>query len=356
MSVPVTESWIRALPKTDLHCHLDGSMRLETILDLAGQQGVRLPVEDPIGLARWIQMGDEPASLEDYLKGFAITCSVLQTHEALRRAAYELAIDSHGDGVRYLEVRFSPLLNTEGGLSHQQVIEAVADGLQAARKEVGIRSGMIVCGMRNMSPETSLQMARLAVANVNRGVCAFDLAGAEAPFPARDHREAFLYARQHNLAITCHAGEAAGPESIADALHLCGANRIGHGVRLREDPKLLSYVNDRRIPLELCPTSNVQTGAVTSFADHPLKGYLDKGLMVTINTDNRLVSNTSIVKEYLVAHERLGLTAGDLIRCVLQGWESAFLPFGEKRDLLRSVRTHIDELLSSQENASPNGG
>lgn len=348
MSVPVTESWVRALPKTDLHCHLDGSMRIETILDLARQQGVRLPVEDPAGLANWIQMGDEPTSLEDYLKGFAITCSVLQTREALQRTAYELAIDSHGDGVRYLEVRFSPLLNTEGGLNHQQVVEAVADGLEAAHREVGIRSGMILCGMRNMSPETSLEMARLAVANRERGVCAFDLAGAEAPYPAKDHWEAFLYARQHNLAITCHAGEAAGPESIADALHLCGANRIGHGVRLREDPELLDYVNDMRIPLELCPTSNVQTGAVKSFADHPLRSYLEQGLVVTLNTDNRLVSNTSIVKEYLVAHERLGLTSDELLTCVRNGWESAFLPFPEKRELLRSVLDELEQLTTGR--------
>jgi len=349
--VPVTEALVRALPKTDLHCHLDGSMRLSTILELAEEQGVELPAKDEASLARAIHMGQTCGSLEEYLVAFDVTLSVLQTEAALYRAAYELAVDQWADGVRYVEVRYSPILHQRAGLKLTAIVDAVLEGLRAAKRETGIRSGVIVCGIRNMDPAHSLRLAELAVAYKNRGVRGFDLAGAEYNFPAKKHEAAFRLVLENNVNCTCHAGEAYGPASISQALHLCGAHRIGHGVRLREDGDLLNYVNDHRIPLECCPSSNVQTGAVPDLASHPIKFYLDYGLRVTVNTDNRLITDTTVTRELMLVHQHCGLTLDDLITCVINGWKSAFLPFREKQDMLRQVTAEINALLASAASA-----
>lgn len=341
----VTEALLRALPKTDLHCHLDGSMRLETILELAQAQGVRLPAETKEGLARAIHMGEECKSLEDYLVAFDVTCSVLQTEEALYRAAYELGIDAAAEGVRYLEVRYAPVLHQAKGLKLTHIVDSVLEGLRAAKHETRIKYGVILCGIRHMGPDISLRLAELCVAYKNRGVVGFDLAGAEANFPAKQHREAFQLILKNNVNCTAHAGEAYGPESIGQALHYLGAHRIGHGVRLREDGDLLNYVNDHRIPLECCPSSNVQTRAVTDIKAHPLKFYFDYGLRVTINTDNRLITDTTVSREYLIAHQQLGLSLEDLTTIMVSGFKSAFLPFREKQDLLRQVNQDIQTTL-----------
>ena len=341
----VTEALLRALPKTDLHCHLDGSMRLGTILSLAEAQGVRLPASDEQGLARAIHMGEICSSLEDYLVAFDVTCSVLQTEEALFRAAYELAVDAAAENVRYLEVRYAPVLHQQRGLKLTTVVDSVLEGLRAAKHEKRIKYGVILCGIRHMSPETSLRLAELCVAYKNRGVVGFDLAGAEANFPAKEHKQAFQLILKNNVNCTAHAGEAYGPESIAQALHALGSHRIGHGVRLREDGDLLNYVNDHRIPIESCPSSNVQTQAVTGFKAHPLKFYFDYGLRVTINTDNRLITNTTVTNEYLLAHRELGLSLEDLTTVMVSGFKSAFLPFREKQDLLKRVNEEIDATL-----------
>jgi adenosine deaminase len=343
---PVTEALVRALPKTDLHCHLDGSLRLATILDLAEQQGVRLPADTPEGLARAIHMGEICASLKDYLVAFDVTLAVLQTEEALFRAAHELALDAAAENVRYLEVRYSPLLHTRGGLKPTTILEAVLEGLRRAKRETGIKSNVIVCGIRQMDPQTSVRLAELAVAYKGKGVVGFDLAGAEEGHPARKHREAVQLILDNNVNVTIHAGEAYGPESIAQALHSCGAHRIGHGVRLREHGDLLNYVNDHRIPLEMCPSSNVQTRSVAGFESHPLKFYFDFGLRVTVNTDNRLITDTTCTKELLVAHERMGFTLADLCTVLVQGFKSAFLPFREKADLLREVNAEIADVIA----------
>ena len=277
----VTEELLRALPKTDLHCHLDGSLRLATILDLAEKQKVRLPADTPEGLAKAIHMGETCESLEDYLVAFDVTLAVLQTEEALYRAAYELATDCAAENVRYLEVRYSPVLHTRQGLKPTTIVDAVLDGLRHAKRESGIKSNVIICGIRHMDPQTSVRLAELAVAYKGKGVVGFDLAGAEEGHPARQHHEAIQLILDNNVNVTIHAGEAYGPDSIAQAVHKCGAHRIGHGVRLRENGDLLNYVNDHRIPLEMCPSSNVQTGSVAGFASHPLKFYFDFGLRVT---------------------------------------------------------------------------
>ncbi len=343
---PVTEELLRALPKTDLHCHLDGSLRLETILDLAARQGVALPADTTDGLARAIHQGEDCEDLEDYLTAFDVTLAVLQTEEALYRAAYELAIDCAAENVRYLEVRYSPVLHTRKGLKPTTIVDAVLEGLRAAKHETRIKSHVIICGIRNIDPVTSLRLAELAVAYKNRGVVGYDLAGAEEGYPSRDHQAAFQLILDNNVNVTIHAGEAFGPESIAQAVHYCGAHRIGHGVRLRENGDLLNYINDHRIPLEMCPSSNVQTRSVADMKSHPLKFYFDFGLRVTVNTDNRLITDTTSTKELWVAHREMGFTLEDLVTLVVQGFKSAFLPFREKSDVLKRVNREIAETLT----------
>ncbi|MDB5212522.1 MAG: Adenosine deaminase, partial [Myxococcaceae bacterium] len=260
---------IEKLPKTDLHVHLDGSLRLKTILDLAEKQRVELPAKDEDGLKKAMNLGENCGSLVEYLKAFDVTLRVLQTADALTRAAYELAEDAAKENVRYMEVRYSPMLHTRRGLPLTTVVEAVLEGLRSAQDKYGIESNVILCGIRNVSAESSLEMAELAVAYKNRGVVGFDLAGAEYDHPAKHHKAAFQLVRDNNINVTIHAGEAYGPESIHQAIHVCGAHRIGHGCRLREDGDLLHYVNDHRIALECCPSSNVQTGAIRDLAGHP---------------------------------------------------------------------------------------
>src|SRR3954471_5677690 len=343
--IPVTDELLHALPKTDLHCHLDGSLRLRTLLELAEQQGVRLPADTEDGLAKAIKIGQRHGSLEEYLKSFEITLSVLQTDDALYRTSYELAIDAASENCKVLEVRYSPVLHLQKGLKPTVVVEAVLDGLRAAQRETGIIAGVLVCGIRNMSPDVSLRLAELSVAYKNRGVLGFDLAGAEHGNPAKDHQEAFQLILNNNINCTVHAGEAYGPPSIAQALHYCGAHRIGHGVRLREDGDLLNYVNDHRIPIECCPSSNVQTGAVNDIVSHPFKFYLDFGIRVTINTDNRLITNTTMTKELSVVCRQFGLTAGDLRNILVAGFKSSFLTFHDRAQLVRKVQNEMDEII-----------
>lgn len=333
---------IRALPKTDLHVHLDGSLRLETILELATSERITLPATTVEGLREAIGCGSHFGSLVEYLRGFDITLRVMQTEASLERIAFELAEDAHQENVRYMEVRYAPMLHTRRGLKLTRVVEAVLQGLRRARETYGISANVIICGIRNISPESSYEMAELAVAYKGRGVVGFDLAGAEADFPAKHHRAAFQLVRDNNINCTIHAGEAYGPESIAQAIHVCGAHRIGHGCRLREQGDLLHYLNDHRIPLECCPSSNVQTGAVRDLASHPLKLYFDLGLRVTINTDNRLVTDTSVSKELYLVHTQLGVPFADIKSMIIAGFKSSFLPFHEKQAQLRRVTADLD--------------
>ncbi len=344
------------LPKTDLHVHLDGSLRLSTMLELAQEQGVKLPADDEAGLRAAIHCGENTGSLARYLEAFDITLSVMQTERSLYRSAYELAEDAAAENVRYMEVRYSPMLHVRKGLRLVAVVEAVLSGLRQAYEDHGIESNVIICGIRNISTESSLEMARLAVAYKNRGVVAFDLAGAEYDHPAKHHKEAFQLIRNNNINCTIHAGEAFGPESIAQALHVCGAHRIGHGCRLREDGDLLHYINDHRIPLEVCPSSNVQTGAVESFATHPLRLYHDLGLRVTINTDNRLITDTTVSRELWLCHTKLGLEASDIARLILNGFKSAFLPFHIRHSYLRRIGDELDRFVAEPTGAGPSTG
>jgi adenosine deaminase len=333
---------LRAWPKAELHVHLDGCLRPATMLELARAQGVRLPADTPEGLARAL-MVTAAQSLEEYLEKYAITLSVMQTAAALERIAYEFVVDAARENVRYVEARYSPLLH-QPALTLSQAIEAPLAGVRRATAETGTKAGLIVCGIRTLPPARSLELARAAADYRGAGIVAFDLAGAERGHPAHEHRAAFEFAAQHGLACTCHAGEGDGAQSIGDALHVCGAQRIGHGTRLAEDPGLLEEVVERRIPLEMCLTSNVHTHTVASLPEHPFRKYLQQGVVVTLNTDGRLVDGITLTDEYFTAHAVLGLTREELARVVLNTFESAFLPEFERVALVSRVQSELEKL------------
>jgi adenosine deaminase len=347
MPLSIFSNKLRELPKAELHCHLDGSVRPATLLELAREHRIVMPKNTAEELAEFMRV-DDAESLEDYLRLFDITVSVMQTEEALERVAYELAEDAADDGVRYIEVRNAPILNVVKGLTLVQAVEAPLRGLRRAEKDFGIIGRFIVIALRQFPAEHSLEMAKLAVEFKDDGVVAFDLAGGEKGNSASVHAAAFRYAREHNLGVTVHAGEGDGPESVRQAVHLCGANRIGHGTRLIEDPDLTQYVNDRRIALEVCLTSNVQTKVAESYATHPFREYFDRGLNVTLNTDNRLMSATTLTDEYVYAAEHLGFTIDELAGVALNGFESAFLPWEERLMLIEEASDKIEQMLGSE--------
>ena len=263
---------------------MDGCLRLETILDLAQQQKVSLPSSNPADLKKILSIGKKRGSLEEYIARFDITLSVMQTPDALKRIAYELIADAASENIRYIEVRYSPILHTGKGVTLEEAVISVLNGLKRGEEDFSVKSGIIVCGIRHISPESSLKLADLCVRYKNKGVVGFDLAGAEENYPAKDHREAFYMILNHNINATIHAGEAFGPSSIHQAIHYCGAHRIGHGTRLKEDIDLMNYVNNHRIALEICLTSNWHTHSVRSLKHHPMKYYYDQGIRVTLNT------------------------------------------------------------------------
>ena len=267
----------------------------------------------------------------------------MQTPAALRRIAYELIEDVAKENVRYIEIRYSPILHTEKGMSLGESVEAVRKGLRRGRKDFGVESGIIVCGIRNISAEASLKLADLTVRYKNKGVVGFDLAGAEENFPAKDHQEAFYMILNNNINATIHAGEAFGPSSIHQAIHHCGAHRIGHGTRLKENKDLMNYVNDHRITLEVCLTSNWQTRSIRSLKYHPLKYYYDQGIRVTINTDNRLMSGTTMTREFLLAHKLFGFKLHDFREMIIMAMKSAFLPYGERKQMIRNIADELEQ-------------
>ncbi len=335
---------LRALPKTDLHVHLDGSLRAATVRELARQYGLPYVFATDDDVRRVCQVGDDCHSLEEYLRVFDITLQMMQRPEDLSRIAFELAEDAHDENVRYMEVRYSPLLHTRADLQLDEVVEAVQDGLERARRRFGIQTGQIICGIRHISPESSFRLAELAVRWKGRGVVGFDLAGAEKDYPAKDHIQAFYLILNHNINVTIHAGEAFGPASIHQAIHYCGAHRIGHGTRLIEDPGLMAWVNDRRIAVEVCLASNLQTKAIRDLRDHPIRRYLDEGLRITLNTDNRLVSGTTVTNELQLAAAHFGLDEQRIVRLVMNGFKAAFLPLAVKSRLIERVLDELEAL------------
>ena len=343
MTPPLDRELLRLLPKAELHCHLDGSLRPATMIELGLEHGKPMPAPDADSLREFMRV-DDARHLEDYLERFAITLSVMQTESALERVAFELAEDAAADGVRYIEVRYAPVLNTREGLTLEQAVEAPLRGLARAEREHGVVGRVIVCSLRHMPLSTSQELAELAVAYRHHGVVGFDLAGGEVGNPARAHAPAFEYARSHDLPCTCHAGEGDDASSVREAIHVCGAHRIGHATRLIEDTSLTDYCNDRRIPLEICLTSNVQTRAARSYATHPFREYFDRGLNVVLNTDNRLMSGTTLTDEYVHAAQSLEFTFDELAEVALNGFESAFLPYPERVRLATKARDEIAAL------------
>lgn len=334
--MPISDALLRRIPKAELHCHLDGSVRPTTLLDLGREYGVPMPETSADALAHHMYVRDA-RHLEDYLTRFDVTLGVMQSERALERISFELGEDAAADGVRYIEVRFAPVLNQRWGMSLEEAVEASLRGLARAQAAHGIVGRIIVCGLRHLSPDVSLELARLAVAFQGKGVVGFDLAGGEAGHPASAHRAAFLHAREHGMFCTCHAGEGAGPESVADAVHVCGAQRIGHGTRLIEDPRLTDELAKNGIAIEACLTSNVQTHAAKDYESHPLRAYFERGMRVTLNTDNRLMSGTTLIAEYAHAAKELEFSLDELCTLARNGFESAFLPDDERRALLALV-------------------
>ena len=342
----ITHALLKRLPKVELHCHLDGSLRVPTILDLAKKDKVSLPTSSSNKLSKLLVIGKTRGSLEEYIKRFDITLSVMQTPQALSRTAYELIEDVAKENVRYIEIRYSPILHTGKGMTMGESVEAVREGLKRGQKDYGVKSGIIVCGIRNISAEVSLKLADLTVRYKNKGVVGFDLAGAEENFPAKDHQEAFYMILNNNINATIHAGEAYGPSSIHQAIHHCGAHRIGHGTRLKENKDLMNYVNDHRITLEICLTSNWQTRSIRSLKYHPLKYYYDQGIRVTINTDNRLMSGTTLTKEFLLAHKLFGFKLHDFREMIIMAMKSSFLPYAERKQMIRGIADELEQEFS----------
>ncbi len=324
------------LPKVDLHVHLDGSLRPSTVLELAGQLPMERRLPPSCDPAKAV-VPPKRCTLEEYLQAFKITVAVLQTEEALKRAAYELCEDAARENVIYIEIRYAPFLHLQEKLSPQQVVEAVLAGMRRAEKTYPIRSGLILCAMKQKSAALSEQLARLAADYTERGVVAIDLAGPERDFPPSLHRKAIEIAGQEGLHVTIHAGEGCCPEQIKEALDL-GAERIGHGVYLYQDAATQLRVAQMGIPLEVCPTSNLQiSGVMDSYADHPLKRYLDLGIRVTLNTDNRLMSQTDSTNEFAQVIDAFSLPADEVKTILTNSAEAVFAPDATKAALRQQV-------------------
>ncbi|MFB8405847.1 adenosine deaminase [Streptomyces sp. NPDC055912] len=350
-SVPTADQ-IRRAPKVLLHDHLDGGLRPGTIIELAREQGYQqLPETEPDKLGIWFREAADSGSLERYLETFAHTCAVMQTRDALFRVAAECAVDLAEDGVVYAEVRYAPEQHLEAGLTLEEVVEAVNEGFREGERQARanghrIRVGALLTAMRHAA--RALEIAELANRYRDTGVVGFDIAGAEAGYPPTRHLDAFEYLKRENNHFTIHAGEAFGLPSIWQALQWCGADRLGHGVRIIDDievaddgsvtlGRLAAYVRDKRIPLEMCPSSNLQTGAAASFAEHPIGLLRTLHFRATVNTDNRLMSGTSMSREFELLTEAFDYTLDDMQWFTVNAMKSAFIPFGERLAMINEV-------------------
>lgn len=339
----LTRELIAGLPKAELHTHLDGCLRPATMIELARRARVTLPTEDPDELGRFMLVNDA-RNLEEFLQRFDLTVALLQTPESVERVAYEMVEDAARDRLLYLEVRYCPHLSTHGGMSMDEVVAAESRGFRRGERDFGVQTRIINCTLRHYTPERSVEIAEHSVRCMPLGVVAFDLAGGEAGRPPGRHGEAFDIAAAGGLAITVHAGEAAGPESIAEALTRCHAMRLGHGTRLYEDAALQELVREKGILIEINLTSNLQTRVVRRAAEHPVRRYFDAGLRVTLCTDSWLMCGTTLTEEYRLAHRELGFTRAEIDRMILAAFAGAFLPDPEKQALLVSARAGLEAI------------
>lgn len=343
-----SEEIIQNVPKVLLHDHLDGGLRPQTIIELAKDLNYKkLPVSDPEELGHWFHRGANKGNLVEYLQGFEHTCAVMQTKDALKRIAFEMIEDMYNDGVCFVETRFAPVFHTQKGLYHEDIINAVLEGLQQGKEKYGVGYGLILCGMRNM--RNTLEIAELAVNFREQGVVGFDLAGEEGGYPPKKHIDAFQFIKRENFNITIHAGEAFGKESIWQAIQICGAHRIGHATRLTEDivfdkdgnvaklGNLAQYILDTRLPLEICLLSNVHTGAIDKLENHPFYTLFKEKFRVFLNTDDRLMSDTTLTKEYTTAAELFGITLDDIEKLNINAMKSSFIPYKERLHYIYNV-------------------
>ena len=337
----LTEDIIKSVPKVLLHDHLDGGLRPQTVIDLAEDLNYKkLPTHDKDELAEWFHVGANKGNLVEFLKGFEHTTAVLQTKEGLERAAYEMLEDMKNDGVVYVETRFAPVYHVNKNLYLDDTVTSVLRGLEKGKNDFGVGYGLILCGMRNM--KNTLEIAELAVNFRKDGVVGFDLAGEEGGYPPKKHLEAFQFIQRSNFNITIHAGEAFGKESIWQAIQWCGAHRIGHATRLVEDivfdengevvsfGELAQYILDKRIPLEICLLSNLHTGAVDKLENHPFGILFKEKFRVTINTDDRLMSDNNLTKEFLIATNYFNISFDEMEKITINSMKSAFIPYKER--------------------------
>lgn len=338
------QEFIKIAPKAELHNHIDGGLRVKTIIDIAQKEGILIPSFVESDLMELLTNDESCISLIDYFKPFDTTIAVMQSEEALERVMYEFLEDSAKDNIRYIEARFSPAFHLTKGLSLNQVMDAVIKGKNQAERDFNIKSNLIICSIRQLDVQTNKELAQLAADYKNKGVTAFDMAGEEYGRPAKAHIHAFEIAIKNNLFRTVHAGEADGAHSIADSIHYLGAMRIGHGTHLYEDADLLKFVRDRQIGLEVCLSSNMQTKSVTNLQQHPFKTYFEKNIPVTINTDSRLISGTSLSNEYMLAQELFDFNKADIIKLILNGFDQAFLHFEEKQDLFKAIKSELQQI------------
>lgn len=341
-------AYFRAIPKAELHLHLDGSVRPATVLDLAEKEDVQLPTHELERLRAHLEATDDTPSLAAYIAYFELPIAIMQTAPALERVTYELCQDLVADGVRYAEIRYAPWLHVNRGLSLSEVIQTTLEGFQAGQVETKLAGGLIITAMRTMAPDQNLALARAAGRFVGEGVIGFDLAGDEAGHPPGLHEDAFRLARSLGMGVTIHAGEGAGAESVRQAIAL-GALRIGHGIRAREDPEVVEMAREAGVEFDTAPTSNMQTKAVPRLEDHPLPQYFSEGIKVTISTDSRTVSRTTLTDEYLKVKTVLGCSRAQIWDMNLQALAGAFAEpalkarlrqeFGETEASLRARRS-----------------
>lgn len=334
---------ISRMPKAELHVHLDGCLRVETVAELALEQGIELPVSREQLRSACVVPEDCP-SLAEYLDRFVIPLMVLQHPDALERAVYELCEDARRENVRYIEPRFAPSLLNKNGMSIDEAIAASTRGWHAGAKDFGLEGGLILCAMRHRPPEQNLVVAKTGERYLGDGVIGFDIAGDEAPYPILEHRDALLYARAAGYGMTAHAGEGAGAESVRAAVEVIGVSRVGHGTRSKEDQTLLPLLRDRGISLDMCPHSNVQTKAVDSLAHHPLRFYFDYSIPVTVSTDSRTCSDTTVSREFERVHEALGFNVAEIWKMTQTALEVGFVGADARATVLSEYMKEMESL------------
>lgn len=325
---------IKNIPKAELHCHLDGSLRPETVLDLCLKENIEIPYKSSEEFKESLKISKECSSLKEYLEKFYFPIKVMQSKKNIYRVTMELLEDAKKDGIAYIEIRFAPFQHLEKGLNPNDVVEAALEAMKDGENKLGIRSNLILCSLRHEPCSSSINLVNLSKHYIDKGVCAVDLAGNESDFPPELHKKAFDLAYNSGLKITIHAGETGIAKNILTSIKLLHADRIGHGTFAYKDKETLDYLIEHQIPLEICPKSNLDTKAVKSYAEHPIKKYFEAGVKVTLNTDNRTVSNVSLIDEYINIMNNFSFTMSDIKKIIQNGITSSFTDDDFKNSLL----------------------